>query len=879
MSCSECPLAYPREGIYKLASDADGPLEVRYELRKGRDILLCGESPGRQEEEENRPFVGRAGQLLNNSLRDAGIERSEVSIINATRCRLPADIKGTESAILPILKACRPNVDKAIEKIKPKVIVALGNIALRQIEPSKRGITKYQGAFFRSTRFPGVFVMPAYHPAYCLRNPSMTPRLVEALQRVADLRAQDWVIEEFQGKYTEVETIQILFKKQPHYIAIDTETQGLDWMRPNCLMLSYSVSWTSGQAFNIVLFEETDDKPDFTIIGMRKDGRSKVETEIKVKKARNFDLKVNELLDLCANPDIKKIMMNGNFDIHFIQELAKRFSNRRFVLKGYVFDIQAAAHCFNENLYNMASLELLQRDFILDDALAALRSDDYSTRFAADFDKFDMIAALTNDRDRFTEYSCKDANVTYCVGKELRKQLNTKLNKRILNYYRRFVHPTLKTLRLMEKNGALIDLKALPAAKDTIATEMSLLESRCLDLAPARTKLKHKDKGLQLTRRDFVKDVVFSRDGFGLNPIETTRTGQPKFDKDTRKLLLESPIRFSVREFINNYEKWSESHTMFTRYLTGFEKAVCQDERIHTRYSLVAAVTGRVASSNPNLMNVPKRTTHAKVIRRLIRAPEKKLLLAADQAQSELRWIAHIANEKAMIEVFRAGKDIHLETGLALTRGRSRSIPGHRMSKEEIEKARFHAKAVNFGLIYLMSVKGFINYAKLEYGIDLDQDTAEEWVNTFFRKYPRLNDYHEYIIETCEEFEYVESPLGRRRRLPEIRSDDFGVANYAKRQAVNHPVQSASSDCVLLALNEMRQKKVFKKLRFRPILFIHDELVFEVPSDVDRIDEIWACIKEEMENPPLKRLFGFQLRVPLVAEAKLGKNLADMESL
>lgn len=860
-----------------------GAEEVPYELRKKRDILICGESPGKEEEKAKRPFVGRAGQLLVNLMSEAGITRNETSLINAARCRLPMDIKNVDSRVLPILKACRPNVEHAIKIAKPKIIIALGGIALRQIEPGKRGIKKHEGTLFASSHFPGTWVMPAYHPAYCLRNPSMQPRLLDALRQVVELRARGWSQATTKGEYKEVQSIAKLLEERPKLVAIDTETQGLNWMDENCVMLSYSVSWHSGKAWTVVFLQETNKAGDLFIRTDRKHGRSKESTEVIIEKADNFETKLNELLDLMAAKDIQKAMMNGNFDVHFIRAFAKRFSSRKFKLGGYIMDVQAAAHVLDENLYTMASLETLQRDFVISHrpkprgvrrirgapVYDGLRYDDYSTRFAQDFDKFDMIKALNDDHERFVEYACKDADVTRRVGKTIQK----KLNGRLQNYYERFVHPTLATLRLMEKHGALINLKALPKTKDAIANDMISLEKKCIRAVPEAIIRRHKEKGLQLTRRDFVKDVVFGADGFDLEPIEETPTGQPKLDKDSRKLLMEEAIGRKARNFLKNYEAWSESHTMFTRYLTGFENAICPDKRIHTRYSLVVAKTGRVASSSPNLMNLPKRTVSAERIRRLIKAPKGKILLAADASQSELRWLAHVANEPNMIKVFRKNDDIHAATARALKPDYD-SLP-----QKEKDNWRFQAKSCNFGLIYMMSPNGFQSYAKINYDLDLDDDDVEDWIESFFDMYPRIEEYHAETIESCGKLGYVESPFGRRRRLPEIFSQDYGVANYAQRQAVNHPIQSASSDCVLLSLNEMKRKRLFKKLRFKPILFIHDELIFEVPDDDKTISRVWEAVKHEMENPPLQKLFGIKMRVPLKSDCKIGLNLANMRPM
>jgi len=304
------------------------------------------------------------------------------------------------------------------------------------------------------------------------------------------------------------------------------------------------------------------------------------------------------------------------------------------------------------------------------------------------------------------------------------------------------------------------------------------------------------------------------------------------------------------------------------------------------------------------MMNNPKRSEAAPLIRKLIAAPEGWKLLAIDESQSELRWAAHVANDANMIKIFKTkGADIHTETGKDLSGGPS---AWKEADQKERDKARFRAKAVNFGLLFGMSINGFIKYAKTDYGIDLSRDQAEDWVTIFFRKFSRLRAYHKRAVEDCRRKGYVESPLGRRRRLPEIYSDEKWLRLEAERQAINHPVQSPSSDTVLIALNQLLGRSplnpnimkssvgdivrgmkwdytgeyglLHPQLCF-PVMFIHDEIVFQIKDDPKVIDKYARIIKFEMENPPLERDFGVKLKVPLVADPAIGSNLAEMKEI
>ena len=330
-----------------------------------------------------------------------------------------------------------------------------------------------------------------------------------------------------------------------------------------------------------------------------------------------------------------------------------------------------------------------------------------------------------------------------------------------------------------------------------------------------------------------------------------------------------------ARAFLDYYDEWSELHTLSTRYLKVFNTHIKPDGRIHTSLSLAITVSGRVSSSNPNMMNNPKRSKSAKKIRKLIAAPKGTRLLAVDESQSELRWMADVANDPTMIQIFRnESLDIHTETAKSLYAG-----DWSKLTADDIDKQRRNAKTVNFGLIYGMMTNGFIKYAKVEYGVDLSWDQAEAWIEIFFGKYDGLPVYHKDIVDFCVEHGYVESPFGRRRRLPEIYSNEDYIRSEAERQAINTPIQGPSSDTVLIALNELRRKKRLNPKECKPILFVHDELVFEV-KDKDSIAEKYAkAIKEEMEHPPIKKLFNYTMKVPLLAEIKQGYNYGELSDL
>lgn len=863
MKTCPCPLA--------------GSVEVKYAGILSSRICLCGESPGVTEIQKNKPFIGRSGVELENCLEAAGIYREELFILNAARCRIPRkEDGGTDAVVRKILKACRPNVKVILRAAKKKkVIVALGSPALRQIL-GKSGITKHRGRWVWSDEF-NAWVMPSFHPAYILRNPSLRPKLIEDLKRVAELRNNDFNMhaKQEQTDYKEVQDLSELFKMQtPLWAAYDTETSGLDWCSPEFTMLACTVSVTKGQGWLVRFWEEcSEEEGEFQVRLRRAPVGKKVKSSIliSVKKCTNFKRKIKDLKTLLSSKHFKIHMHHATFDMHVTRVLFEREGLKPPSFDNLVMDTQAAAQLIDENLYELSSLETLQY------AMTDFKRD-YEGELVQKYGpkpKEDMPRISPED---LCNYACADTDVTLRASKTIKEQLLSPQNKRIANYYVHAVYPIVRyVLYEMEKNGSAVDLGKLPEAKDEVAEKANSAGKKALALIPPRILRAHKEKGLRLSRTQLVRDALYTKGGFNLKVLDKTATQQPSIGKDTLKKLLgaRSIIKKApkAKPLIENYMEWKQYDTLLTRYLKGFEKAVKPDGRIHSSFTTAKAKTGRLASSNPNMQNNPKRSEAAGIIRQLLIAPPGWKILAVDESQSELRWAAHLSEDKNMIQVFKSGKDIHTATAEAISGKKAAE-----MTKEEFKKNRTNAKPLNFGMLYLISVQGFVNDAKLNYGVNITERIAQEWMSAWFRKYSGITKYHAEMERFCYKHGYVESPFGNRRRLPEIYSNEVGIRNYAIRQAVNFPIQLASSTTVLIAMAELLMRNLLNPKECRIINFVHDEAVFEVRDKDSIIDRNYKIIKDIMENPPLHR-FGINLKVPLVVDGKLGYNLRDMEEM
>lgn len=880
-NCAECPL---RQfwGIRKVpVYAAKGPRptdeaiyrEVPYRGSKTAGLLIVGESPGATEVLAGQPFVGEAGKLSSKILKEAGIDESDVFYANACRCLIPKkDLSNTDIKLA--LQCCRPALVRAIEVVRPKLIVCYGDIALTQVL-KQRGITKKRGIFQFSREF-NCWVLPTFHPAYVLRDMKQLvffrPDILQAKRFMAgEINSPD----ASDGTATQsIDSIRHILQKRDLVVAIDTETQGLDWTDPNSVVLGYSVSIDPSEGLYVELLREAndDEDADFSIMWPRKTGKKPEPTVVRVKRASNYEQKITELSELLSRDDIRKVMMNGNYDVHRFNLLGITTINN------YCMDIQIAFHLLDPDMHKQASLSTIQRALFPEMA-------DYKEVFSEAVDKSDLLLATkSSDTKRsLIDYAARDASTTLRCAYRINQQLGK--DKYLLNYYAKLAHPVaVKVLYEIEKNGILFDIDGLGSAKAQIAEELRSEESRFLKLLPRKLVAKHtewgekfKRNGCALSRKAFISDVFFSSDGFGLKPSEFTSTGAAATSRKVLERLMDDLDPNSrVYEALISYRSWSLLNKLYTTYLKGFETAVKRDGRLHTHISKITTATGRTSSSSPNLQNIPKRDKNiAKIIRRLLIAPRGRILVAADYSQQELRWIAHRSRDPEFIAVYRNDEDIHLRTALALLKAQNNTNP----TADEIKRARLYAKSINFGMVYGMQARKFRNYARDEYAIKLSLDEAEQWKKTFFETYKGIMPWHNREIAFARKNGYCRSPFGFKRLLPNINSDDFQMRSQDERYAINTPIQSAGSDTTLLAALHAIETGLVDGRRAKLVLFIHDELIFEVDENfVDKfVQNLIKCM--ENINERFEEDFGFTMAVPLKASVEYGKNLADMKEI
>jgi DNA polymerase-1 len=271
--------------------------------------------------------------------------------------------------------------------------------------------------------------------------------------------------------------------------------------------------------------------------------------------------------------------------------------------------------------------------------------------------------------------------------------------------------------------------------------------------------------------------------------------------------------------------------------------------RVHTTFNQAVAATGRLSSTNPNLQNIPVRTERGRVLRiAFIPANDDFLILSADYSQIELRIIASISGDPGMIEAFNQNIDIH-----AATAAKVFGVPLEEVSKEQ----RYKAKSVNFGLIYGQGAFG------LAENLGISRTEAKEIIDNYFKQFPGIRTYMDEVIEKARTFGYVETPMGRRRYLRDINSNNATVRSFAERNAINAPIQGAAADMIKMAMINIHKRLQAKAYRSKMLLQVHDELLFDVHKE--ELEEITAMVKDEMQK-------AMPLNVPVIAEAGTGKN-------
>ncbi len=572
-------------------------------------------------------------------------------------------------------------------------------------------------------------------------------------------------------------------------VAFDTETTSLEYMNAELVGISLSVS--PGHAAYIPLAHDYQGAPVQLPLDRVLDKLKPALTSTRIKKlGHNLKYDMNVL---------------GNYDI----ELAG--IQHDSMLESYVYDSTASRH-------DMDSLSLKYLDH------ETIHYEDVAGKGAKQvgFNQVDIETAGT--------YAAEDADITLKLHNELWPKLRE--HQSLVDLYENIEIPLITVLSHIERSGVLIDADRLVAQSTDLKSRMEKIEINAHEVA---------GEVFNISSPKQIQSVLFEK--MGLPVISKTPKGQPS---TAESVLQELAIEHELPALILEHRMLSKLKSTYTDKLPRLINE--KTGRVHTSYHQAVASTGRLSSADPNLQNIPIKTEEGRKIRQSFIAPPGFAIVAADYSQIELRIMAHLSQDQALLDAFANNEDVHRATASDIF-----ECPREEVTQDQ----RRAAKAINFGLMYGMSPFG------LSRQLGVDVATAKEYVDLYFSKYTAVKAFMDKIKEQAKSDGYVETVFGRRLYLPEINSLNATRRQYAERTAINAPMQGTAADIIKRAMVEIDRKIVCKHPEVRMIMQVHDELVFE--------------IKENMTEKFLEDIIGImsdvpQISVPLLVDAGTGNN-------
>jgi len=574
-------------------------------------------------------------------------------------------------------------------------------------------------------------------------------------------------------------------------VAFDTETTSLDVREAALVGLSFS--WAVGQAVYIPVGHRYAGAPDQLPLGAVLDA----------------------LRPWLENHAHAKLGQNLKYDAHVLAHHGVEIQGiaHDTLLQSYVLEAHRS-----HDLGGLAERHLGRKGLSYDDV----------TGKGASRIGFEEVSIEVASR-----YSCEDADFTFHLHTVLWPQIEG--DGRLHKMYCEIELPVLSCLLEMEANGIRVDGPMLLAQSDELAQQIQHLEGKAHDLAGGAFNLGSPKQ---------LAEILFER--LGYTPVKKTAKGAPSTDEDVLEQLAHD---YPLPKVLLEWRALSKLKSTYTDKLPRMVDA--GTGRVHTTFSQAVAVTGRLASSEPNLQNIPIRTAEGRRIRKAFVAADGHVLMSADYSQIELRIMAHLSGDEGLVGAFSRGEDVHRATASEIF-GVDRS--------EVSDEQRRYAKVINFGLIYGMSAFG------LAQNLDIERSAAKTYIERYFARYPGVARYMETIKLQARSQGYVETVFGRRLWLPEIASPNGPRRAAAERAAINAPMQGTAADLIKLAMIAMSRALKEKGLRSKMLLQVHDELIFEVPTD--EIGLMGTLVPEHMQNVA-------QLTVPLLVSVGTGPNWDD----
>ena len=505
---------------------------------------------------------------------------------------------------------------------------------------------------------------------------------------------------------------------------------------------------------------------------------------------------LSKLKPWLENSNYKKIGHNLKYDSHI-------FANHGITLNGMAFDTMLESYVLNSTAtrhnLNAVAKRYLNQDTISYEEVAGKGAKQIS------FNKVSLEDAIP--------YAAEDADVCFRLHHALYPKLQN--IDALIELYSNIESPLVAILQQVERNGVLIDKLKLEKQSDQFAIQLNELEEQAYHLVGSEFNLSS-PKQLQ--------EILF--DQMGLPVLKKTPKGQPS---TAEGVLQELAHDFPIAQTILEHRTIAKLKTTYTDKLPLLINK--ETQRVHTSYHQAVTSTGRLSSSDPNLQNIPIRSAAGRQIRQAFIAPKGWKILAADYSQIELRIMAHISKDRGLLDAFEKELDIHQATAAEIFDTDLEVI-----TKEQ----RRSAKAINFGLMYGMSAFG------LSRQLSISRQDAEQYIELYFARYPRVKDYMESAVRQARESGFVETVFGRRLYLPDIDAKHYQRRQYAERSAINAPMQGTAADIIKKAMIELQDQLEDSSKEAKMIMQVHDELVLEVQDNA--VEAISSLVSQVMSQ-------------------------------
>ncbi|QIE46496.1 DNA polymerase I [Pseudohalocynthiibacter aestuariivivens] len=631
------------------------------------------------------------------------------------------------------------------------------------------------------------------------------PVIADNPQQGAKEAAPEWpaIAPESYEKVTDMAALQVWIDRimARGYVAVDTETTSLNEMQADLVGISLAV--VPGQACYIPLTHKEGGADD--LFGSDKLAEDQL----------GLEAVLAALKPLLEDASILKIGQNMKYD-------AKIFAGHGITVAP-VDDTMLMSYALNAGLHNHGMDTLADR--YLGHTPIPIKSLLGTGKSAITFDRVPV--------DEAVGYAAEDADITLRLWHTFKPMLH---REAVTTVYETLERPLVPVLAQMERNGILVDRDVLSRMSNAFAQKMAGLEAEIHELA---------GRSFNVGSPKQLGEILF--DEMALEGGKKGKTGAYATGADVLEdLATEHELPARVLD-------WRQLSKLKSTYTDALQDHIDPDTgRVHTSYVQTGASTGRLASTDPNLQNIPVRTEEGRRIREAFIAPEGRTLVSLDYSQIELRILAHVADIAALKDAFRDGQDIH-----AMTASEMFDVPMDEMTPE----VRRRAKAINFGVIY--GISGF----GLARNLRIPRAEAQGFIDRYFERFPGIRTYMDATVEFAKEHGHVQTLFGRKIHTPEIAAKG-PRAGFAKRAAINAPIQGTAADVIRRAM--IRMPAAIAGLPCRMLLQVHDELLFEV--DKDAVDDVIAAAREVMEgaSDPAVRL-----DVPLIVDAGQGANWAE----